>query len=85
MNWRLLRVGKIINRVVLLTFAIDKESVAHLGKRNSLTFCMREVRVVTSKGGLIIEEEEGKEESIIEELMSNAQIDDPVPACSSKQ
>lgn len=43
---------------------------------------MREVRVVTSKGGWIIEEED-KEESIIEEMMGNAQIDDPVPADST--
>ncbi|KMQ87435.1 isoform c [Lasius niger] len=77
-NWKLLRVGKIQRRVVLLTFAIDRESLTALSdKGHKVSFCMGERKVVTSKGGLNTEECE-KEESILEEMMEKAQIDDPL-------
>lgn len=79
-KWKILRVGNIIRRSVLLTFAIDKESLITLGKKgNKLTFCMRELRIDTRKGGLIIDEEGDKVESSIEELMESAHIDEAVP------
>lgn len=49
-----------------MTFDIDKEAWSPWKKKGDvLNFCMTAVRVNISKGGLIIDEEKGKEESII--------------------
>lgn len=81
MSWKLLRVGNIVKRSVLMTFAIDKESLVALDKKGDvLNLCMREVRVYTSKGGLIIDEEKDKEESIIADLMEEDPAVDNCPS-----
>ncbi|KAL5277618.1 hypothetical protein ACFFRR_002693 [Megaselia abdita] len=80
-NWTLLRVGKIIRRATLMTFAIDKGSFAALDtKGHTLTFGTENVRVDTSKGGLIIDEVKDREESIIEHRMESARDDEPPSA-----
>lgn len=62
--------GRIIYRSVLLTFAIDKESLIALDNR--LT-CLRRLKVDARKCELVIEEEVDKKESILEELIVHSE------------